>query len=333
MILVTGGCGYIGSHCIVELLNNGENVISIDDLSNSQISTVHKIKNLTGKSFKFIKCDTRNKTSLDKIFQENKIKTIIHFAGLKSISMSNVNSNEYFSVNVNGTINILELMKKYKVNELIFSSSATVYGDNHPLPWKESLMLQIPKSVYAKTKFFTENILKDFSISHKDFKIGCLRYFNPIGCHKSGKIGENIYNKNNLIPAILRVNLGIQNSLNVYGNDFNTYDGTGIRDYIHINDLIIGHLKAMKYISNKPGFHVWNLGSGKGYSVLEVIESFEKILEKKINYSIQPRRKGDIGSYWADPTKAYKELNWKTTLSIEEMARDIITFGEKLSLD
>tara|TARA_Y100000996_G_C22489101_1_gene629432 strand:- start:170 stop:1180 length:1011 start_codon:yes stop_codon:yes gene_type:complete len=334
MILVTGGCGYIGSHCAVELLANGNDIIIIDNLSNSSRKTLKLIKKIVNKDFLYFKYDVKNKKHISKIFEQYNINTIFHFAGLKSISESFKMPFEYYSNNIDGTFNLLEASVKNNVSNFIFSSSATIYGNEHNLPWHEDLEVKIPDSPYAQSKLMCENLIESFSNTHKFLKAGILRYFNPVGSHSSGLIGDNINNSVNLFPSIVSYLIGKTRHLNVYGDNYDTADGTGIRDFIHINDLVKGHLKAMEYIKdnkNSARFHIWNLGSGKGTSVFQIINTFETILEKKFNIKIKPRRKGDLSEYWADIRKAKNQLNWKPQKTTKDIVLDTIRYSEFLN--
>ena len=327
MILVTGGCGYIGSHFIVKLIERGIDFISLDNFSNSSSTVVDKIKNLTNSPANFIKGDVRDEKVLDKIFSGNKIRAVAHFAGLKSIAESFDHPLEYYSSNVSGSLNLLRVMDRAKVKKIIFSSSATVYGDQHPLPWHEELILKMPSSPYAQSKLIVEEILKSMFLVNSNWSIGILRYFNPIGSHKSGVIGDDINKENrNLIPSIMRVVLGKSPYLSIFGNDFETLDGTGVRDYIHIDDLLEGHIKALNHIEINRGFNVWNLGTGRGYSVLEILREFEKLIGRDIPYKFKSRRQGDLSKYWADVSKAKKELDWISKNGIEEMIYDSLNY-------
>tara|TARA_Y200000002_G_C22680571_1_gene663896 strand:- start:2424 stop:3434 length:1011 start_codon:yes stop_codon:yes gene_type:complete len=325
MILVTGGCGYIGSHFLLRLLLKERDVLCLDNLSNSSESNLVNIRELSSKTFTFIKGNVGEEPLLLDIFKSYKISSVVHFAGFKSVSESVHNPLKYFQNNVIETISLLKAMKAADVKKIIFSSSATVYGENHPLPWHEELKLEYPLNPYAQSKFFIELILKTLSSKkNNSWSIGILRYFNPIGYHPSGKIAEDINNNNtNLIPAIVDVILNKKKKLNIYGGDYNTPDGTGIRDYIHVEDLISGHEKALEYILNTNGYNIWNLGSGHGFSVLEIVRELERAFKKKIPYKIVNRREGDLGSYWADISKAKTELGWNTKFKLIDMAKDI----------
>ena len=330
MILVTGGCGYIGSHCVISLLNQNKKVAVIDNFVNSDKSVLKKINLISKKNILFYKGDLRQKSFLSDVFNKHNFETVFHFAGLKSLSESYKNPLEYFSANINSTINLLQTMQKYKVYNLIFSSSATVYGQDHPLPWTEDIKLKFPESPYAQSKAFIENLLLKYYQSDMNFKIGILRYFNPIGCHSSGLIGDRIDGSTNLIPSIMLYLLGKKPYLPIYGNDYKTKDGSGIRDYIHVDDLVNGHIGALKYIIEKKGIHIWNLGSGKGYSVFQIVSKFEEHYKKRIFKKVMPRREGDLSEYWADISKAGKELNWSPSLDIDKMILDSLNHLKKL---
>lgn len=330
MILVTGGCGYVGSHFVAKLIENNYEFLVIDDLSNSSRNTIEKLISHYQVDINLIEDDIRNEKTLKKIFELNNIDTIAHFAGLKSVSESEKFPEDYYSVNILGTEILLNTMDEYKISKFIFSSSATVYNKSHPLPWHEGLLNKIPENPYARTKFIVEEMLDKKVKKNTDLRVAILRYFNPIGSHKSGIIGENTYIKNgNLVPSILKVLSNKNEILNIYGNDFNTSDGSGVRDYIHINDLIDGHIKAMKYLDFNNGINIWNLGCGKGYSVYEVISKFEEIVGVKIPKKVISRRKGDLDKYWADVTKAKKDLDWEAKETLESMVIDVINFFNK----
>ena len=327
MILVTGGLGYIGSHTCVELLRAGERIIVMDNLSNSQIEMKDKIKTIAGKDFIFYKADLLDKESMRKIFVENKIRAVIHFAGLKAVGESVEKPIEYYKNNVEGTLNLLEVMREFDVNKLVFSSSATVYGVPKVVPITEDMPLSTTNP-YGTTKLMIEQILKDVSKSNKDFKVAILRYFNPIGAHESGIIGENPNGiPNNLMPYITRVASGKLQCLSVFGNDYPTHDGTGVRDYIHVVDLAKGHLKALERLSkDDTGVFIYNLGTGNGYSVLDIVKAFEKENGVKINDKIVDRRPGDVAECYANPSKALRELEWKAEKTLEDMVRDAWNF-------
>ena len=321
-ILVTGGLGYIGSHTCVELLNDNYEVIVIDNLSNSKIEVLDKIKEITNKEVKFYKEDVCDIDALDKIFNDNNIDAIIHFAGYKAVGESVEKPIMYYENNLVSTINLCKMMKKYNCKKIVFSSSATVYGAPHTLPIEEDFPLSTTNP-YGTTKLMNEMILEDVYKSDKDFSIVILRYFNPIGSHSSGLIGEDPKGiPNNLMPYIVRVASGQLECLNVFGSDYDTPDGTGIRDYIHVVDLALGHIKAIEKTFKDTGIDYYNLGTGKGYSVLDIINTFEKVNNIKVNYKIVDRRPGDIAACYADPTKAKEELGWEAKYDIERMCKD-----------
>ena len=322
-ILVTGGTGYIGSHTVVDLLNHGYDVVILDNYSNSKPEVLNRIYRITGKKPRFYFADIQDYETMKKVFQQEKITDIIHFAGLKSVAESVEKPDLYFANNVGGTKVLLRLMDEFKVTNLVFSSSATVYGVPDHVPLKESDKVGGCTNPYGQTKLDIEYLLKDYAAEHKDANIAILRYFNPIGAHSSGLIGEDPNGiPNNLMPYITQVAVGKRPHLNVYGNDYNTPDGTGVRDYIHVVDLARGHLCALKKLEEKPGLVIYNLGTGKGTSVLELVAAFEKANNIKIPYIICPRRPGDVDENYADATKAYLEMNFKTELNIEDACRD-----------
>lgn len=323
-ILVTGGTGYIGSHTCVELINAGHDVIVLDNFCNSNVCVADKIKKITNKAIKIYPGDIRDFKLLEKIFSENQIEFVIHFAGLKSVSESCEKPLLYFDNNVNGTINLCNIMQKFAVKNLIFSSSATVYGNSSNAPYKEAMPTGQVCNPYGRTKYFIEEILKDIYASDKSCNITILRYFNPIGAHESALLGENPLGiPNNLMPYIAQVAANKLPLLTVFGDDYNTPDGTCIRDYIHVVDLANGHLKALEKMQSATGrFDIFNLGTGKGYSVLELINTFEKVSGKKINYKIGSRRAGDLPVVYADTQKAEKELGFKAKFDIEKMCLD-----------
>jgi len=322
-ILVTGGTGYIGSHTVVELLNRDYNVIIIDNLSNSKLLVLDRIEKITGKRPKFYKGDIRNRLDLDKIFEENKIDCIINFAGLKAVGESVKMPLEYYENNIYGAIVLLEEMRKYNVFNFIFSSSATVYGDPVSVPVDETFKTGGTTNPYGTTKLFIEQILQDLYKSDNRFNIAILRYFNPIGAHKSGLMGEDPNGiPNNLAPYITQVMVGKRSHLNIFGNDYETKDGTCIRDYIHVVDLAIGHVLTIKKLESNPGVVVYNLGTGKGSTVFDVLHAFEKAYGKPIPYEIAPRRDGDIKANYTKVDKAFNELGFKAQYNIDDMARD-----------
>lgn len=321
-ILVTGGAGYIGSHTCVELLNEGYEVVVVDNLSNSSEKSLERIEEITGKKLTFYKVDLRDKDLLFEIFEKEKVEAVIHFAGLKAVGESVRKPLEYYDNNIVGTLNLCEAMKKYDCKNVVFSSSATVYGDPHAVPIVEDFPLSATNP-YGRTKLMLEEILQDLHVSDSEWNVILLRYFNPIGAHKSGRIGENPKGiPNNLLPYITQVAVGKLEKLGIFGNDYNTPDGTCIRDYIHVVDLALGHVKAIEKLKENKGVLVYNLGTGIGYSVLEVIGAFEKASGIKIDHEFQARRVGDIAKCYADASLAKKELNWVANLGIEEMCED-----------
>lgn len=322
-ILVTGGAGYIGSHTCVEMLNAGNEVIIVDNYYNSSPEVLKRIKELTGKDFKFYKCDIRDRAGLDKIFAENDVDAVIHFAGLKAVGESCVKPLEYYENNVGGTVTLCEAMRDAGCKRIVFSSSATVYGMNNPSPLKEDMPIGGTTNPYGTTKCMIENILQDLYKSDNSWSIALLRYFNPIGAHVSGRIGENPNGiPNNLMPYITQVAVGKLACLSIYGNDYDTPDGTGVRDYIHVVDLALGHIKAVNKVMSGNGINVYNLGTGKGYSVLDIVHAFEKASGKEIKYKIAPRRSGDIATCYSDPTKAKNELGWTAQRGLDKMCED-----------
>lgn len=321
-ILITGGAGYIGSHACVELLNNDYEIIVVDNFSNSSPESLNRISDITGKSFPNYQIDLLNKEKLEEVFKNYQIDAVIHFAGLKAVGESNIIPLEYYQNNVTGTIILCELMKKYNVKKLVFSSSATVYGSPDQVPISERAMLGAVNP-YGRTKQIIEDILKDLYNSDNNWSIALLRYFNPVGAHKSGLIGEDPKGTpNNLVPYISQVAVGKLLSLSIFGNDYPTADGTGIRDYIHVVDLAKGHLKALEKLEHENGVNAYNLGTGKGYSVLEMVKAFEKASGRKISYTIKERRPGDAAICYADPSKAKAELGWEAIMDIKDMCED-----------
>ena len=323
-VLVTGGAGYIGSHTVVELLNENKKVIVVDNFSNSKPEMLDKIKKITNKDFKFYELDYSNKEKMDKVFAENKIDSVIHFAGYKAVGESVEKPIEYYTNNVSGTLNLLDVMRKHNVKTIIFSSSATVYGDPEVVPLTEMCKIGGTTNPYGSSKLFIEQILKDVYKSDNTWDVCILRYFNPIGSHESGIIGEEPQGRpNNLMPYIVRVASGELEELSIFGNDYNTPDGTGVRDYIHVVDLAKGHIKALEKLEKeKSRIYIYNLGTGKGYSVLDMVHAFEKTTGQKIKYKITERRAGDIATCYADATKAKEELNWVAEKTLEDMCRD-----------
>ena len=322
-ILVTGGAGFIGSHTVVELLNEGNEVIVVDNLSNSKIEVIDSIKEITGKNVKFYKIDILDREKLNKVFYlYSDITAVIHFAALKAVGESVQKPIEYYQNNIEGTLVLVDVMRKHNVKKIVFSSSATVYGDPATVPIREDF----PKSAtnpYGQTKLMIEQILSDIYVSDNEWSVVLLRYFNPIGAHESGLIGESPNGiPNNLMPYINQVALGKLDHLQVFGNDYNTEDGTGVRDYIHVVDLAKGHLKAIDRANKMTGVEAYNLGTGKGYSVLDIVKNFENATGVKIKYEIVERRPGDIAECYADPTKAEQILGWKAEKNLEEMCKD-----------
>lgn len=322
-ILITGGAGFIGSHTIVELLNENHEVTTIDNLCNSCESVIKNIEKIANKKVPFFNIDIRNNRALENLCSKYNFDCCIHFAGLKAVGESCQKPLEYYDNNINGTLVLLEVLNKYNCHNLIFSSSATVYGNPKTNPIDETFPKGICTNPYGWTKSMIEQILIDLQKSTPDWNIALLRYFNPIGAHKSGLIGESPNGTpNNLMPYITQVAVGQRKELNIFGNDYDTPDGTGIRDYIHVVDLAKGHVKALKVIEEKQGLKIYNLGTGQGYSVLQVLKTFEKVNNVKIPYKIKPRRQGDIPACYANPQKAFYELGWKAEYSLEDMCRD-----------
>lgn len=319
-VLVTGGLGYIGSHTCVEILKMGERLVVLDNLSNSKIEIKDKIEKISGKSFKLYIADLLDKDTLDKVFSENKIDAVVHFAGLKAVGESVREPLMYYTNNITGTLNLLEVMQKYGTKKLVFSSSATVYGSPKKVPITEDMPLSATNP-YGSTKLMIEQILQDVCVADKEFKVVILRYFNPIGAHESGIIGEDPNGiPNNLMPYICRVASGKLKELSVFGCDYDTHDGTGVRDYIHVVDLAKGHIKALERLDkNDCGTFIYNLGTGTGYSVLDMVKAFEKVNGVEIKYKIVERRPGDIATCFADASKAERELGWKAEKTLEDM--------------
>ena len=323
-ILVTGCAGYIGSHTVVELLNKNHEVVGLDNFSNSKKETLEKIKKITDKDIKFYEGNMLDENLLNKIFKENKIDAVIDFAAYKAVGDSVKKPVEYYINNVSSVLTLLKVMKENNVKTIVFSSSATVYGSPKELPIKETSETGNTTNPYGTSKLFVEKILKDLYVSDNTWNICILRYFNPIGAHKSGLIGEDPNGiPANLLPYITKVAKKELKQLKIFGNDYNTKDGTGVRDYIHIVDLAIGHLKALEKLEkDNQGMHIYNLGTGKGYSVLEIVKTFEKVNNIKIPYEIVERREGDIDECYSDPSKAEKELNFKAKYTLEDMVKD-----------
>lgn len=321
-ILVTGGAGYIGSHTCVELLNTGHEIVVIDNLCNSSIKSLNRVEEITGKKITFYNIDLLKKDDLCQVFDREKVEAVIHFAGLKSVNESIKYPLKYYNNNLIGTFHLCDVMKKYEVKNFVFSSSATVYGSPNAVPVREEFPLYATNP-YGKTKLILEEFLRDMYVSDNEWNAILLRYFNPVGAHKSGKIGENPKGiPNNLMPYITQVAMDKLAYLGIFGDDYDTPDGTGVRDYIHVVDLAIGHVKAVEKLREKKGVLTYNLGAGKGYSVLDMVRTFEKATGVKIPYEIKPRRTGDIPACYADSAKAEKELNWVAKKSLWEMCED-----------
>lgn len=330
-VLLTGGTGYIGSHTAIELLNKGNEVVIVDNLSNSKKEVINKIKQITGKEPKFYEVDVLDESALNKVFEENNIEATINFAGYKAVGESVQKPLEYYENNISGCVTLLKVMKKYGVKKFIFSSSATVYGAPETIPITEECKTGGTTNPYGTTKLFIEQILKDLYASDNTWDICILRYFNPVGAHESGLIGEEPQGiPNNLMPYIVRVANGTLKELSVFGNDYDTKDGTGVRDYIHVVDLAKGHVCALDKLNKEnEGLYIYNLGTGNGCSVLEMVQAFEKATGKAVPYKITPRRPGDIATCYADPAKAKEELNWEATKTLEDMCRDSWKYIEK----
>lgn len=321
-ILVTGGAGYIGSHTCLALLEADYEVVVVDNLSNSSVISMERVEKLSGKKLSFYEEDLLNEVALSDIFDKEKPEAVIHFAGLKAVGESVEKPLLYYHNNITGTINLLNVMRKHGVYKLVFSSSATVYGMPDSVPIKENFPLSVTNP-YGQTKLMIENILRDLCYADDRFNIVALRYFNPIGAHKSGIIGEDPSGiPNNLVPYVTQVIVGKLPYVNVFGNDYDTHDGTGVRDYIHVLDLANGHLKAIEFMTDNNGFHVYNLGTGNGYSVLDIVKSFEKVIGRAIPYKIVDRRPGDIAECYADPSLAKKDLGWEAKYELKDMCED-----------
>ena len=322
-ILVTGGTGYIGSHTCVELLNQGHEVVVFDNLYNSSEEALKRVEKITGKTLTFYKADMLDRDAMEEIFSKEKIDAVIHFAGLKAVGESVAKPLEYYYNNITGTLILCDVMRKHGVKKIIFSSSATVYGDPAFVPITEECPKGKITNPYGQTKAMLEQILTDFHTADPEWNVILLRYFNPVGAHESGLIGEDPKGiPNNLTPYITQVAVGKLKEVGVFGNDYDTPDGTGVRDYIHVVDLAIGHVKALKKFEDKPDVYIYNLGTGRGYSVLEVIQAFSKAVGRDIPYVIKPRRPGDIATCYADSTKAKNELGWTAERGIDEMCAD-----------
>lgn len=321
-VLVTGGAGYIGSHTCVELISAGHSVVVIDNLSNSSEEAVRRVEKITGSSIPFYQVDIRDFDGMDKVFKQHPVDSVIHFAGLKAVGESVAKSLLYYQNNIQGTLTLCDAMAANGVQNIVFSSSATVYGDPATVPIKEDFPLSATNP-YGRSKLMVEEILRDLSVSEPDWNIALLRYFNPVGAHHSGTIGEDPADiPNNLMPFISQVAVGKLDCLSVFGDDYPTKDGTGVRDYIHVVDLSLGHLRALERLQDKPGVVTYNLGTGNGYSVLDMVKAFEGQTGQKVAYKIAPRRPGDIASCYADPALAKAELNWEASKSIDDMVSD-----------
>lgn len=326
-ILVTGGAGYIGSHTVVELMQEGHEVVIVDNFYNSKPEALDNIAKITGKRPAFYEVDCCDLEAMEKVFQDNQIDGAIHFAGYKAVGESVQKPMEYYQNNLLSTLVLCQLLRKYNCKNLIFSSSATVYGNPHTVPIQEDFPLGPTTNPYGTTKLMIENILRDIYISDHEWNIVLLRYFNPIGAHESGLLGEDPNGiPNNLVPYISKVAVGELECLGVFGNDYDTPDGTGVRDYIHVVDLAKGHVKALKKLVGDHGVYTYNLGTGHGYSVLDIVKAYEKANNVTINYEIKPRRAGDIATCYADPTKAREELDWVAEKTLEDMCKDAYNF-------
>lgn len=322
MILITGGAGFIGSHAAVELLDAGYEIAVIDNFSNSNMEAVFRIKELTGKDFPFYQINLLDSRMLNEVFKKHEIKAVMHFAGLKAVGESVEEPLKYYRENIAGTVCLCDTMKKFNVKKLVFSSSATVYGDSDRVPIDESFPLGA-NNPYGRTKMMIEGILNDLAVSDASWRIAVLRYFNPIGAHESGRIGEDPTGvPNNLMPYITQVAIGKREILQVYGSDYESHDGTGVRDYIHVMDLVKGHLKALQYLETHEGLETFNLGTGRGYSVLDIVNTFSLVTAKDIPYQFAPRRTGDIAVCYANAHKAKELLNWEAERGLVDMCRD-----------
>ena len=326
-ILLTGGAGFIGSHTAVELYKAGHSVVVVDNLSNSKLESLRRVAKITGKEVPFVKADIRDREAMNKLFEEHKIDAVINFAGLKAVGESVEKPLEYYENNMNGVFVLVDVMRNHGCKNIIFSSSATVYGDPAIIPITEECPKGRCTNPYGWTKSMLEQVLMDVQKADPEWNVVLLRYFNPIGAHESGLIGENPNGiPNNLMPYITQTAIGIRKELGVFGNDYDTHDGTGVRDYIHVVDLANGHVCALKAIEQKKGLAIYNLGTGHGYSVLDVVKAFEKANGLKVPYVIKPRRAGDIATCYCNPAKAKAELGWEAKYGIEEMCRDSWNF-------
>ena len=329
-VLVTGGAGYIGSHTCVELLEQGMDVVVIDNLVNSSAKAIERVEQITGRHVDFYQEDVRSRAVLDRIFEKHEIGCVVHFAGLKAVGESVVMPLEYYDNNLNSTITLCAAMRDHGVRNIVFSSSATVYSSENPIPWKETDKTGMCTSPYGWTKYMSEQILRDTAKAVEDFSISLLRYFNPIGAHASGLIGEDPRGiPNNLMPFISQVAIGRREHLNIFGDDYDTPDGTCIRDYIHVVDLARGHVDAIRYLREHRGESVFNLGTGRGYSVMEMVKAFERVNGIKIPYEIAPRRAGDLPAFYSCPDKSAELLGWKARYTLEDMCRDTWAWQSK----
>lgn len=323
VVLVTGGLGYIGSHTCVQLIEAGHQVVVVDNLSNSKLEVMNRIKTLTGQAPEFFQGDVRDEGFLDSVFAQYRVDAVIHFAGLKAVGESVAKPLEYYDNNVNGSLVLARSMSKANVKNIIFSSSATVYGGPEEMPLTEDFPTGDTTNPYGRSKYMVEECLKDLFVAEDDWSVTLLRYFNPVGAHPSGTMGEDPQGiPNNLMPFIAQVAVGRREKLAVFGGDYPTPDGTGVRDYIHVVDLAAGHLAAVNKLANKAGLHIYNLGTGKGSSVLDMVKAFSQACGKEVAYEIVPRRAGDVAQYWASTDKAEQDLGWKAELDIEQMAAD-----------
>ncbi|WP_019933298.1 UDP-glucose 4-epimerase GalE [Oceanimonas smirnovii] len=322
-VLVTGGTGYIGSHAIVELQNAGHQVLALDNLCNSSRESLLRVEQITGKPVPFVQGDIRDASLLSRVFRDYSITAVMHFAGLKAVGESVARPLEYYDVNVNGTLMLAKAMNEAGVFNLVFSSSATVYGSPESMPINEQCAVGGTTNPYGTSKLMVEKMLQDVAASDERWSIALLRYFNPVGAHESGLIGEDPSGvPNNLLPYVTQVAVGQRERLSVFGGDYPTEDGTGVRDYIHVVDLAAGHLRAIEYIAARKGVSIFNLGTGRGYSVLEIVAAFERVTGRKVPYAIMPRRAGDIAECWSDPARAKQELGWVARRSLEQMLAD-----------
>lgn len=330
MILITGGAGYIGSHTAVVLLEAGFDIVILDNLCNSSIIAIDRIAEITGKTVPFVKGDIRDQRLLAQVFERYPIQAVMHFAGLKAVGESMQKPLEYFDNNISGTLQLLKVMQAHQVRQLVFSSSATVYGDNEIPEFIETMPMGMPTNHYGYTKLAIEQMLAKMAQADSLWSFANLRYFNPIGAHASGRIGEDPQGiPNNLLPFIAQVAVGKLAYLNIFGDDYATPDGTAVRDYLHVMDLAYGHLNALNYISNETGNFVWNLGTGQGQSVKQIVQTFEQVTGITIPHQIAPRREGDISAFWANADKAHNELGWKAQYSLDSMIRDLWNWQSK----